>query len=212
MVDVKAAGRPDGEVSDQPTMDLVGSRVKLLFVGVNPSTGSQAVGAPFAHKSNRFWKALYLAGILDRVVSVTPRFSSEDRAHVLARGVGITSLVRRPTGRAAELSADELIEGVSGLSGRVRAIRPRVVAILGITAFRIAFQQPSAKAGLQAFSFAGCDLAVVPNPSGRNAHASIEHIASAYRAVAIQAGIEPLTASIDDSSSESSVTINGLSR
>lgn len=47
-----------------------------------------------------------------------------DRAHLVARGVGITNLVRRATARASELSREELREGGERLQQFVADHRP----------------------------------------------------------------------------------------
>ena len=72
----------------------------------------------------------------------------------------------------------------------VTRVRPRVVAILGITAYRTAFTTPKASTGRQPGLFAGTQLWVVPNPSGLNAHSSLADLSAAYREVAIAAGLD----------------------
>lgn len=152
-----------------------------------------AVRAPFSLRSNRCWSTLYRAGILDHVVDASEGMDPADRAHIIARGVGLTSLVRRATARADELTADELVAGAHELERRVAAAPPHVVAILGITAYRIAFGVKGAVPGEQPAAIAGVPIWVVPNPSGLNAHATPTALATAYRAAAIAAGIEVLT-------------------
>lgn len=172
--------------------DLIGPGTRLLFVGFNPGLRSVAVQAPFSLRSNRFWSTLYRAGILDRVVDASEGMDAADRAHIIARGVGLTSLVRRATARADELTAAELVAGAHDLERRVSGAPPRVVAILGITAYRIGFGVKDAVPGEQSARIAGVPLWVVPNPSGLNAHATPALLASAYRAAAVAAGIEVL--------------------
>ena len=173
--------------------DLVGPGTRLLFVGFNPGLRSVAVQAPFSLRSNRFWVTLYRAGILDRVVDASQGMDDADRAHIIARGVGLTSLVRRATARADELTPAELVAGAAALETRVAAAPPRVVAILGITAYRISFGAKEAVPGEQSARIAGVPVWVVPNPSGLNAHATPVGLATAYRAAAIAAGIEVLS-------------------
>jgi double-stranded uracil-DNA glycosylase len=170
-------------------MDIVGPGLRLLFVGVNPSPRSAAVDAPFAHRSNRFWRALAVSGIVDREIDTRHGLSDADRAHLIARGVGITSIVRRPTPRAADLSNAELVAGAQDLAARVATLRPRVAAVLGITAYRTAFAAPTALPGPQPSGIADAQLWVVPNPSGLNAHATLETIAAAYGEAAAAAGL-----------------------
>ena len=62
--------------------------------------------------------------------------------------------------------------------------------MLGITTYRIAFSRPRATVGRQPEELAGAQLWVVPNPSGLNAHETIESLASAYREAAVAAGIQ----------------------
>ena len=70
-------------------------------------------------------------------------------------------------------------------------VQPRVVAVLGISAYRVAFEEPDARVGRQPADWGDAQVWVVPNPSGLNAHASLDDLTSAYREVAIAAGIEP---------------------
>ena len=95
----------------------------------------------------------------------------------------------RATPRASELSAAELADGGRRLRDFVSEHRPRVVAVAGISAYRHAFALPRAALGRQSESFEGAELWVVPNPSGLNAHQTIDSLAAAYRAPAIAAGI-----------------------
>src|SRR5665811_7483 len=92
--------------------------------------------------------------------------------------------------RAAELTVAELRSGARALETRVAAIKPAVVAMLGITAYRIAFERPEARVGLQPEPLGGSSLWVVPNPSGLNAHAPLATLAATYREVAVAAGID----------------------
>jgi TDG/mug DNA glycosylase family protein len=175
--------------------DLLGDRTRLLFVGVNPGLRAVAVQAHFGGGSNRFYPALYRAGILDRRIDASAGFRPEDLAHLLERGLGITSLVAGASARADELTATQLIAGAEGLSERVERIAPAVVAVLGITAYRTAFARPQATVGHQAEPLGGVPVWVVPNPSGLNRHASLNDLADAYREVATAAGIELFTES-----------------
>ena len=130
------------------------------------------------------------AGITDHLIDESAGLSASDREYLLGRGVGITSLVARATASAGELGPAELAEGAQALADRVRRYRPRVVAILGITAYRTAFGSPRAVLGRQPGSLNGAQVWVVPNPSGRNAHASADTLAAAYREVALAAAID----------------------
>ena len=169
--------------------DLIAEGVRLLFVGINPGLRSVAVQGHFAPRGNRFYPALLRAGITDHLIDASAGLTASDRDYLLGRGVGITSLVARATASAAGLGPAELAEGARILAGKVRRFRPRVVAILGVTAYRTAFGSPRAGLGRQPGDLDGAQLWVVPNPSGRNAHASLDTLAAAYREAARAAGL-----------------------
>ncbi|TSE15962.1 mismatch-specific DNA-glycosylase [Arthrobacter sp. KBS0703] len=175
--------------------DLLADHTRLLFVGINPGLRAVAVQAHFGGGSNRFYPALYLAGIVDRRIDASAGFLPEDLAHLRERGLGITSLVAGASARADELTAEQLVTGAEALSERVERIAPAVVAVLGITAYRTAFARPQARTGRQPDPLGGSPVWVVPNPSGLNKHASLADLANAYREVAIAAGIELFAAS-----------------
>lgn len=170
--------------------DLVGPGTRLLFAGINPGLLTVAVQAHFAKRGNRFYPALYRAGITDRVIDASAGFRPEDRAYLLELGIGITSIVPTATARADELTRDELVAGGIALRDRVMRIRPAVVAVLGITAFRVAFGRPDARVGRQDETWGDAQVWVAPNPSGLNAHESLASLAEAYRAIASAAGLE----------------------
>jgi double-stranded uracil-DNA glycosylase len=169
--------------------DLIGPDVRLLFVGINPSLWTAAVDAHFARAGNRFWPALHLAGITPTRVDPTAGMSADDRDAVLSLGIGITNLVPVATARADELSSDQLREGAERLHRLVTAVHPRVVAVLGITAYRTAFGRPATAVGRQPGDLGGAELWVLPNPSGLNAHETVASLAAAYRDAAIAAGL-----------------------
>ncbi len=172
--------------------DLLGPEVKLLFVGINPGLWTAAVQAHFAKRGNRFYPALYRAGITDRLIDAAAGYRPEDLAHLQDRGIGITNVVPVATARADELTPDQLVAGGKALVRRIRRIRPTVVAVLGVTAYRAAFARPKAAAGRQEEDLGGAQLWVAPNPSGLNAHSQLPDLAKAYREIAVAAGIAVL--------------------
>lgn len=165
-----------------------GAALRLLIVGINPGLWTAAVNAPFARPGNRFWPSLHRAGLTDHVVDAAAGLSSDDEAQLLSRGVGLTNLVGRATVRADELTREELRAGGRRLVERADELRPRVVALAGITAFRAAFSQPKATLGQQDATRIegwpdGVALWVVPQPSGLNAHENIDSLAAKWREV-----------------------------
>lgn len=191
-----------GRFAGQEVPDLLGPGVRLLVVGINPSLWTAATGAHFAHPGNRFMPALLRAGIVTRPIERGRPWTDADRTHLLERGIGITNLVARATARADELSAEELRAGARRLRRLVDEVGPRVVAIAGITAYRTAFGDRHAAVGEQPVGLAGSSLWVVPNPSGLNAHETVDSLAEAYREVAIAAGIDVVGAAPGPDSSQ----------
>ena len=176
---------------DASVPDLVGPGLRLLFVGINPGLWTAATQTHFAHPGNRFYPALRLAGVVDRDFDRASGMTAEDRAYLIARGIGNTNLVNRATVRADELTCAELVACAARLTAFLEQHRPRVVAVAGITAYRTAFRRPKARAGRQDEPLAGAEVWVVPNPSGLNAHETIASLAEAYAAPARAAGIIP---------------------
>lgn len=174
---------------DREVPDLVGDDVRLLFVGINPGLWTAATQTHFAHPVNRFYPALLMAGILDEPVDAASGMTEADRERFRSRGIGITNLVRRATARASELTDEELRAGGEQLRELVRRVRPRVVAVAGVTAYRSAFGDRRAVPGRQPEPFEGAELWVVPNPSGLNAHETVASLAAAYAAAARAAGL-----------------------
>jgi len=99
---------------------------------------------------------------------------------LLRHGVGVTNLVNRPSRAAAELTRDELREGAAALEALVHELEPRLVAMVGITAWRLAFDRPRAQLGLQDETLGGRPVWVLPNPSGLNAHHQVPDLARLY--------------------------------
>ena len=165
------------ESAGRTVPDLVAPGLRVLFCGINPGLYSAATGHHFARPGNRFWPTLHAAGFTSRVVR-----PSEERL-VLALGIGITNLVPRATASAAELTPEELHRGRAALERKVRRLKPRAVAVLGIGAYRAAFERPRASIGRQPERIAGAGLWVLPNPSGLNAHHQLPELARAFRAV-----------------------------
>lgn len=169
--------------------DLVGPGLRLLFAGINPGLWTAATQTHFAHPSNRFYPALRRAGLIRRDIDPGAGMDDDDRRHLVSRGIGITNLVGRATARAGELEPLELREGARRLEEVVEDLVPDVVAVAGLTAYRVAFQRPRAAAGLQTEGIGPAALWVVPNPSGLNAHETLDSLTRWYRLVGEAANV-----------------------
>jgi TDG/mug DNA glycosylase family protein len=161
-----------------------GAVLRVLFCGINPGLYSAATGWHFARPGNRFWPALQLSGFTPR------RLAPREQDLLPGFGLGITNLVARATAQASELDSAELRAGGERLAALVGRHRPRIVAIAGVTAYRTAFARPRASTGPQPERLGGARLWVVPNPSGLNAHWSLDGIATAFSAVRVAADDE----------------------
>ncbi len=146
----------------------------MLFSGINPGLYSAATGHHFARPGNRFWPALHASGFTDR------QLRPEEQDLLPALGLGITNVVARATARADELSTAELRAGGQRLIALADSIRPRWIAILGVTAYRAAFGQPRASVGPQSVPVGETPVWVLPNPSGLNAHWSAADLAAEF--------------------------------
>jgi TDG/mug DNA glycosylase family protein len=175
--------------ADTTVPDLIGPDCRLLISGINPGLWTAATGAHFARPGNRFYPALYAAGITDRLIDASAGMSEADARALTDAGVGITNVVARATAKASDLSRDELEAGGRKLVRTVERVRPRVLAVLGVTAYRSAFREPKAAVGEQDRKIGGATIWVLPNPSGLNAHETVTTLAAAYRSAARAAGI-----------------------
>ncbi|MEV1173455.1 G/U mismatch-specific DNA glycosylase [Nonomuraea sp. NPDC049784] len=151
--------------------DVLAPSLDVLFCGINPGLMSEATGHHFARPGNRFWPALHLSGF-------TPRLLAPSEQHLLpSYGLGITNIVARPSAKASELTKQELAEGGLALAAKVADAAPKVLAVLGISAYRTAFARTKARIGPQDELVGGARVWVLPNPSGLNAHWTLATIA-----------------------------------
>ena len=157
--------------------DVIADGLNVLFVGINPGLYSGATGHHFARPGNRFWPALHKSGF-------TPRqLSPAQQRELLDYRLGVTNIVARTTARADELSTAELREGARRLTELARRYRPRFVAVLGVTAYRAAFERPQATVGEQPVHIGQSRAWVLPNPSGLNAHYQLPDLAREFAAL-----------------------------
>lgn len=190
--DLPAFATPDPDAIDD-VLPAPGVPLRLLIVGVNPGLWTAAVNGPFARPGNRFWPSLHRAGLTDHTIDASLGLSDDDARHLALRGIGITNLVGRATVRADELGKEELRAGGRRLVDRLPELRPAVVAVAGITAFRVAFDDRKAVLGEQDTTTIpawpeGIRLWAVPQPSGLNAHENIDSLAAKWQTVWSAAG------------------------
>lgn len=166
--------------------DRIEPGVDVLFVGINPGVQSALTGHHFAGFSNRFWNLLYESRL-------TPEpMTSKDDVRFPELGFGVTNLVARPSPGIDDLTPAEYLEGWNALERKIRRFRPRIVAFVGVTLYRVLLPvliaEPEARAaakicvpGPQPFRIHGAQLFVLPNPSGRNANYTYEEMLNAFK-------------------------------
>ncbi|MGP9022146.1 G/U mismatch-specific DNA glycosylase [Streptomyces sp. BR1] len=168
---------------DHVIPDVVAGGLSVLFCGINPSLMSGATGHHFARPGNRFWPVLHLSGF-------TPRqLKPWEQGELLTYGLGITNVVARATARADELTPDEFHEGGRVLTAKVEHLRPRFLAVVGITAYRTAFDR-KAVIGPQDRTIGETRIWALPNPSGLNAHWTARTMADEYAKLRLAAESE----------------------
>ncbi len=155
--------------------DVIAPGLRVLFVGVNPGIRSGETHRHFAHPSSRLWTALYESGFTPQLL----RPASERT--LLEYGLGLTNLVDRPTRAADELTVDELRRGGAQLRRKACHYSPAWVAILGVVAYRLAFEEPDATVGPQHRTIGSSRLWVLPGPTGRNAHFPLPKLIEEFR-------------------------------
>ncbi|MFE4372593.1 G/U mismatch-specific DNA glycosylase [Streptomyces sp. NPDC056835] len=149
---------------DRVIPDVVAEGLRVLFCGINPGLMSAATGHHFARPGNRFWPVLHLSGF-------TPRqLMPAEQNELLTYGLGITNVAARATARADELTDEEFREGGRLLTAKVARLRPNWLAVVGITAYRTAFDDKKARVGPQERTIGDTRIWALPNPSGLNAH------------------------------------------
>ena len=161
--------------TEKTVEDVIAPKLRVLFCGINPGLYTAAVGHHFARPGNRFWPALHAGGFTDKVLSPF------DERELLKRGYGITNVVMRTTATADALTKEEIIAGGDQLRAKVLRYRPRVLAVLGVGAYRTAFNQPKATVGRQQETIGATIVWVLPNPSGLNANYQAPELARLFR-------------------------------
>jgi TDG/mug DNA glycosylase family protein len=154
--------------------DVIDGGLRVLFCGINPGLMSAETGHHFARPGNRFWPALHLSGF-------TPRqLEPSEQAELLTYRLGITNVVDRPSARADELTRAEFVAGGENLVKKVLRYQPEWLAVVGVTAYRDAFGERTARIGKQDRVIGETRVWVLPNPSGLNAHYTLPKLADAF--------------------------------
>ena len=163
--------------SDKVIDDVIDYDLNILFCGINPGLYTAYTGFHFARPGNKFWKALFKAGITPRL------FQPSEQSELLNLGYGITNFVSRTSVKATDLSKEEFEIGSKKLNDKVLKYKPKVLAILGLGAYRTGFNKPKAIIGLQKEKIGKTFIWALPNPSGLNASYPLDRIAGILKEV-----------------------------
>ena len=160
--------------------DCIQPGVLVLFVGINPGLRSAQTGHHFAGHSNRFWKLLHESKLVSE-----PLTYREDRRLPEWR-LGLTNIIGRCTAGIDVLDPVEYQQGVKSLKRKIRRYQPHIVALLGVTIFRILFSPKEQSKGpldlgVTTMQLAGARIFLLPNPSGRNAHYSYRQMLNVFQ-------------------------------
>src|SRR5436190_10276658 len=170
--------------------DRIRPGLRVLFVGINPGVRSATTGHHFAGYSNRFWKLLCESRLVPEPITYV------DDRRLLEFGFGVTNLVARPSPGIDDLAPAEYVEGWRTLERKIQKYRPRTVALVGVTLYRViqpliadeADQSTKARVraaplttGLRPETVHGARIYVLPNPSGRNANFTYGEMLGAFR-------------------------------
>jgi TDG/mug DNA glycosylase family protein len=170
--------------------DVVAPGLSVGFCGLNPGLRAAAAGHHFAGRGNRFWRVLHLAGFTP--VEMRP----EDDRNLLKFGLGVTSVIDRPTAGADELAREEFVAAAAGFQCWVRRQAPGCVAFLGKAAYAGMTNRQILDWGRQDEPFGGAVAWLLPNPSGRNRAFSLDALTKAYRELRLfaEVGCSPANA------------------
>src|SRR5262249_42453039 len=145
--------------------DVVTRRPRILFVGINPSLRSGAVGHHFAGPGNPFWRLLHAS----KLIPVPLTFEEDQRLAEFA--LALTNVCPRATRSASGLRPAQVARGMRARVGKIRRLRPSVVAFVGLSLYRQFFRlSQSGGAGAKPETIEGARVFVLPNPSGLNAN------------------------------------------
>jgi TDG/mug DNA glycosylase family protein len=161
--------------------DLLRPGLKLVFVGINPSTYSVQRGHYFARTTSRFWPAFSRSRLSQEVRQALGRdaLGPEDDARLLDFGIGFTDVVKVPSSNASKIKPADYAHWAPRLLERLdppEADGAGMVCFHGITGYRAFLryaldaprQEPSL--GLQERMLGNARIFVAPNPSPANAH------------------------------------------
>ncbi|MRG57765.1 G/U mismatch-specific DNA glycosylase [Phyllobacterium sp. SYP-B3895] len=160
--------------------DVLAPGLAVVFCGLNPAVSAVRDGHNFSNPSNRFWRALHLAGFTPRLLR------ADEECDLLRYGCGLTTAVSRATTSASELRAQDYIDAVPELEVKIRTFAPANLAFLGKAAYAAISRRGDVEWGRQPEKFAGAAVWLLPNPSGLNRAFNLPALSERYRELRLQ--------------------------
>ena len=156
--------------------DLLRPGLRAVCVGINPAPVSVAAGHYYQGKLGQaFFSRLRRAGLL-------PSLPGWEDDVAFAAGIGFTDIVKRPSGSATEITADELDYGKSRLISKLEAVRPEIVVFTFKKTATVIFGSFGGY-GFIGKTLAGGDVFVMPGPYERadRVAAALAELAARWR-------------------------------
>jgi TDG/mug DNA glycosylase family protein len=159
--------------------DYITPGLDIVFVGLNPGLYSARVGHYFAAPTNRFWPAINRSGLLREPMDARTDYK------MLEQGMGLTDVVKRPSGGMSDLRAEDYRQWATVLKGKLLSFQPLIVCFNGASAYRGYLRYTEGvnerpALGLQPRSIGRSKVFVVPSSSPRNATFSLDDLVRWY--------------------------------
>ncbi len=139
--------------------DVLAPSLRIVFCGTAAGAVSAARGCYYAHPQNKFWRALYAAGLTPRLLSPS------EFASLPAYGLGLTDIAKSVSGMDNQLPAGALARGpCAAMAAKIRAAQPKILAFTSLTAGR-RFLKREAGFGEQPQRILATRIWLLPSPS-----------------------------------------------
>ncbi|MBR1122991.1 mismatch-specific DNA-glycosylase [Bradyrhizobium lablabi] len=149
--------------------DMLRQNLRLVFVGTAASTRSAAMGHYYAHPGNRFWRAIFEAGLTQR------RYQPDEFRALLPLGIGFTDLNKSQAGMDHQLTTDAI--DVAGFRAKIARFSPKAIAFTSKKAASLFYGRPTGTIafGRQPLPEGHTEVFVLTSPSGAaSGHWSLE--------------------------------------
>ncbi len=157
--------------------------LKILSIGLNPSTISVVSGYYFANPRNRFWKALNASDLI--LEELDPSKASQEALFQKYK-IGFTDVAKRHSSMGKDMVAADYKIGAPALEAAIIKYQPKICWFHGKVAINkflqySSFSKDKVDWGLQSFKINKSCIFVTPNPSPANAAYSLDELIEWYQ-------------------------------